>query len=99
MTKARLSGVALTAMPSGPSMDAIVGSQIAAAKVGDSGELWPGAMSTSTSSQVSSVAAMKLNIIVVITTWLPLRACSHAGINAQAAPHAIAAISASGRTR
>src|SRR6266851_4329000 len=98
MKKARLSGVALTAMPSAPSMACIVGSQIAGAKLADSGVLWPGAMSTSTSSQVSSVAAMKLNMIVVITTWLPRRACSQAGISAQAAPHPIAAMSASGST-
>ena len=30
---------------------------------------------------------MKLNIIVVITTWLPLLDCRYAGIYAQAAPN------------
>ena len=30
---------------------------------------------------------MKLNMIVVITMWLPRRACSHAEINAQPAPN------------
>ena len=32
--------------------------------------------------------AKKLNIIVVITTWLPLFACKYPGIYAQAAPTA-----------
>ena len=34
---------------------------------------------------------MKLNMIVVITMWLPRLACSQAGIKAQAAPKAAAA--------
>jgi hypothetical protein len=31
---------------------------------------------------------MKLNMIVVITMWLPRRACSQAGMKAQPAPNA-----------
>ena len=42
---------------------------------------------------------MKLNMIVVMTIWLPRLACSQAGIAAQAAPNSaaasVAAISAS----
>ena len=30
---------------------------------------------------------MKLNMMVVMTTWLPKRACSQAGMKAQAAPN------------
>ena len=41
---------------------------------------------TSTSKNTINDAAIKLNIIVVMTTWLPLVACKYAGINAQAAP-------------
>ena len=43
-------------------------------------------------------AAMKLNMIVVITTWLPRRACSQPGMNAQKPPKAAAARIASGTT-
>jgi hypothetical protein len=39
---------------------------------------------------------MKLNMIVVMTTWLPKRACSHAGMRAQAAPNSDAPRIASG---
>ena len=34
-----------------------------------------------------SAEAMKLNMIVVITTWLPRRACSQPGMNAQKPPN------------
>ncbi len=40
---------------------------------------------------------MKLNMIVVMTTWLPRLACSQAGISAQRAPASAAIIVASGR--
>ncbi len=39
---------------------------------------------------------MKLNMIVVMTTWLPRQACSTAGTAAQAAPNSIAAASTIG---
>ena len=39
---------------------------------------------------------MKLNMIVVITMWLPRRACRYAGIAAHAAPNAIAPMIATG---
>ena len=42
---------------------------------------------------------MKLNMMVVMTTWLPRRAWSHAGTNAQAAPDAAATTMAAGMTR
>ena len=41
---------------------------------------------------------MKLNMIVVMTTWLPRRAWSHAGTNAHAAPNTAAAATATGMT-
>ena len=34
---------------------------------------------------------MKLNMMVVMTMWLPRLACSHAGISAQAPPNTAAA--------
>ena len=37
-------------------------------------------------------------MIVVITTWLPRRACSQPGTNAQAAPQAAATTTAAGMT-
>ena len=37
-------------------------------------------------------------MIVVITTWLPRRACSQPGMNAQAPPNSAAAAIASGST-
>ena len=39
---------------------------------------------------------MKLNMIVVMTTWLPRLACSQPGMKAQTAPKAVAARMASG---
>ena len=42
---------------------------------------------------------MKLNMMVVMTTWLPRRAWSQAGTNAQAAPKAAATTMAAGTTR
>ena len=39
---------------------------------------------------------MKLNMIVVMTTWLPRLACSQAGMKAHAAPNRAAAAMASG---
>ena len=39
---------------------------------------------------------MKLNMIVVMTMWLPRAACSQAGISAQSAPKAAAATMATG---
>ena len=39
---------------------------------------------------------MKLNMIVVMTTWLPRQACSAAGTAAQARPNAMAATTISG---
>jgi hypothetical protein len=41
---------------------------------------------------------MKLNMIVVMTTWLPRRACSQAGPNAHPAPKAAATRTAAGTT-
>ncbi len=43
--------------------------------------------------------AMKLNMIVVMTIWLPRRACSHAGRKAQPAPKAAERTMAAGMTR
>ena len=39
---------------------------------------------------------MKLNMIVVMTMWLPRFACSQAGMKAQAAPKAKAPMQAAG---
>ena len=41
---------------------------------------------------------MKLNMIVVMTTWLPRRAWSHAGTKAHAAPKAAATATAATTT-
>ena len=41
---------------------------------------------------------MKLNMMVVMTTWLPRQACSAAGTAAQAMPKTIAAATISGST-
>ena len=43
-------------------------------------------------------AAMKLNMIVVMTTWLPRLACSQPGMKAQKPPQMPAAMMASGIT-
>ena len=58
----------------------------------------PGSLSTLSSSHDSSADAMKLNMMVVITTWLPRQACSAAGTAAQAMPNAAAANTISGST-
>src|SRR5229473_2177108 len=42
---------------------------------------------------------MKLNMIVVITRWLPRRACNNAGTKAQAAPKPAATTAAAAKTR
>jgi hypothetical protein len=55
-------------------------------------------LSTFTSRYTSSVLAMKLNMIVVITMWLPRYACRYAGTAAHAAPNAAAATIISGNT-
>ena len=59
----------------------------------------PGALSGPTSSQAKPAAAMKLNMIVVITMWLPRQACSAAGTAAHSAPPAIAATTISGSSK
>ena len=41
---------------------------------------------------------MKLNMIVVMTMWLPRVACSHAGMSAHAAPNSAAPRMATGNT-
>ncbi len=58
----------------------------------------PGSFSTSMSSHDRKADAMKLNMIVVMTTWLPRQACSTAGTIAQALPAIAAASTIAGST-
>src|SRR5262245_4234789 len=58
----------------------------------------PGSLSTLINSHDSSADAMKLNMMVVITTWLPRQACNAAGTAAHAMPNSAAAITIAGST-
>ena len=65
------SGEAGMAIPIQPSACSMEGSHVPGSNSRVSGDCWPGLISTSTSRKVMTEAAMKLNMIVVMTMWLP----------------------------
>ena len=95
---AAFSGVAGAFTPSAASSACAFGRPTPSASARLSTDGLPGTASTFTSSQTSSAEARKLNMIVVMTMWLPRRACSQAGTAAQAAPPTAAAGMASSST-
>jgi hypothetical protein len=72
------------------------GSCAAAAKGALSGAIEPAGLRWSTSSHTSSVLARKLNMMVVMTTWLPRQACSQPGTAAHAMPNSAPPMAISG---
>ncbi len=85
-------------MPSGASISCSAGTCAPGPKLRLSTVMLPGSLSTLISSHDSSAEAMKLNMMVVITTWLPRQACSAAGTAAHAMPNSAAASTISGST-
>jgi hypothetical protein len=74
------------------------GSQVDSANSRVCGACWPGSISSLTRTKFISALAMKLNMMVVTTIWLPRFACSQPGRKAQAAPNSSAASTDSGVT-
>jgi hypothetical protein len=87
----RLSGAARHGRSRTLEQPAELGQLRASAKCAFRAHHEPGASARRPAGRPSALAAMKLNMMVVMTMWLPRLACSQAGISAQAAPKAAAA--------
>ena len=94
-----LSGDDVISKPSARPISEIFGSVASGAMLRVCGVDWPGRISGPVRSPTMMPAAMKLNMIVVMTTWLPRVACRKPGRNAHAAPKSAAAKIAIGMTR
>ena len=70
-TKERLSGERAISIPTAPRISCMSGICAFSENLRDVGELCPGLMSGPASRDTMTPAAMKLNMMVVMTTWLP----------------------------
>ena len=71
MTKEKFSGGRAISIPNQPAISCRKGSCAPSANSRVCGDIWPGRIIGPESSETIMPAAMKLNMMVVITTWLP----------------------------